>query len=379
MKKIFHYPLVLLFGLFILGFTLADFITPPQEYSELENRYLQQRPALTLRSLLDSSSTGFAQSYETFISDQFVLRDQWIDLKSKSETALLKIENNNIAYGKDGYLFEKYNTLNQERLDRNVGYVQSFAQGLDIPLTVGIAPNSYAILEDKWPVGFQNLDEKAYIQKIYQQLSATSAQTLDLVAPLQAHNQDYIYYRTDHHWTTYGAYLGYSAYVQSLGMEPVDLSTLTAHQVQDFYGTYFSRCKKTNTPADTITYYDIPITSMEFNGKTVNSLYQYEQFDKRDKYAAFLYGNNGVTTIRSNNNLNHVEGETSRVLVIKDSFSNCMVPFLTYQFDEVVVVDLRYLPAGLNELIQTGDFDQVLLLYCFSSFESDTNLSRLLN
>ena len=302
-----------------------------------------------------------------------------LSVKSKSETALLKIENNNIAYGKDGYLFEKYNTLNQERLDRNVGYVQSFAQGLDIPLTVGIAPNSYAILEDKWPVGFQNLDEKAYIQKIYQQLSATSAQTLDLVAPLQAHNQDYIYYRTDHHWTTYGAYLGYSAYVQSLGMEPVDLSTLTAHQVQDFYGTYFSRCKKTNTPADTITYYDIPITSMEFNGKTVNSLYQYEQFDKRDKYAAFLYGNNGVTTIRSNNNLNHVEGETSRVLVIKDSFSNCMVPFLTYQFDEVVVVDLRYLPAGLNELIQTGDFDQVLLLYCFSSFESDTNLSRLLN
>ena len=189
MKKIFHYPLVLLFGLFILGFTLADFITPPQEYSELENRYLQQRPALTLRSLLDSSSTGFAQSYETFISDQFVLRDQWIDLKSKSETALLKIENNNIAYGKDGYLFEKYNTLNQERLDRNVGYVQSFAQGLDIPLTVGIAPNSYAILEDKWPVGFQNLDEKAYIQKIYQQLSATSAQTLDLVAPLQAHKK----------------------------------------------------------------------------------------------------------------------------------------------------------------------------------------------
>ena len=379
MKKIFHYPLVLLFGLFILGFTLADFITPPQEYSELENRYLQQRPALTLRSLLDSSSTGFAQSYETFISDQFVLRDQWIDLKSKSETALLKIENNNIAYGKDGYLFEKYNTLNQERLDRNVGYVQSFAQGLDVPLTVGIAPNSYAILEDKWPVGFQNLDEKAYIQKIYQQLSATSAQTLDLVAPLQAHNQDYIYYCTDHHLTTYGAYLGYSAYVQSLGMEPVDLSTLTAHQVQDFYGTYFSRCKKTNTPADTITYYDIPITSMEFNGKTVNSLYQYEQFDKRDKYAAFLYGNNGVTTIRSNNNQHHIEGQTSRILVIKDSFSNCMVPFLTYQFDEVVVVDLRYLPAGLNELIQTGDFDQVLLLYCFSSFESDTNLSRLLN
>ena len=378
LKKLLQYPLLLVFGLFILGFSLADTITPPKDYSELENRYLQQRPQLTLRSVMDSSKTGFAQTYETFINDQFVLRDQWIDLKSKSETALLKIENNNIAYGKDGYLFEKYTTLNEERLDRNAGYVQSFAQQLDVPLTVGIVPNSYEILEDKWPLGFHNLDQESYIQEIYQQLSSTAANTLDLFTPLKEHQEEYIYYRTDHHWTTYGAYLGYSAYVRSLGMEPVDLNTLTGHEVSDFYGTYFSKCKKVGTPSDTITYYDIPITSMEYDGKTVDSLYQLDQFQKRDKYAAFLYGNNGVTTIRSENNQNHVDGQTSKVLVIKDSYSNSMVPFLTYQFDEVVVVDLRYLPTGLTQLIEEGDFDQVLLLYNFSSFESDTNLDRLL-
>ena len=378
LKKILKYPVVLAFFLFIFLFTAVDLVKPDREYSEFENKYLTQRPEFTLASFLNNEWTS---KYETYLNDQFVLRDDWITLKSICESMLLKIENNGIAYGADDYLFEKFTTLAGDSLaqfERNVGYEKTFIDtyGETVPITFTIIPNAYMILPEKLPEGLIQVDQAAYTAPIYEAVG-DKAQVVDFTGALTAHKDEYIYYRTDHHWTTLGAYYAYAAYVESLGMEPVALDSLSGIEVPDFYGTYFSKAKKFDAVADTITYYPIADAGVIIDGQEADGYYDLSKFEVRDKYAAFLRGNNGYTVIKSGVREAPEGQEPSKILVIKDSYANSFVPFLLYNFDEVHVVDLRYSAVSMKELLSTENFDQVLLMYNFMNLVTDTNLYKL--
>ncbi len=366
--------LLILFFLFILGFSLADILTPDRIFSDTENRYLAQNPKFTLSSLMDNS---FGLKYEEYINDQFVGRDNWIDIKSYTEFALAKIENNGITYGKDHYLFEKYQKVDEAKLENNIRYLQEYLAMYNYPkATLAIIPNSYMILNDKVPAGLNNVDQFTYIASIYEKMQENNLTTLDFKTVLQEHKNEYIYYRTDHHWTTYGAYLAYREYALSKGLTPVEYTALEGHDVLDFYGTYYSKTKNFNAVPDVITYFDVPVDSVEIDGSPVDGIYDLKKFEERDKYAAFLRGNNGLTVIRSGQNHNHQDGKTSRVMVIKDSYGNSFVPYLTYNYDEVYVVDLRALPNTMKLLMET-DFDDILILYNFMNFTNDVNIAKL--
>ena len=378
LKKILKYPVVLAFFLFIFLFTAVDLVKPDREYSEFENKYLTQRPEFTLASFLNNEWTS---KYETYLNDQFVLRDDWITLKSICESMLLKIENNGIAYGADDYLFEKFTTLAGDSLaqfERNVGYEKTFIDtyGETVPITFTIIPNAYMILPEKLPEGLTQVDQAAYTAPIYEAVG-DKAQVVDFTGALTAHKDEYIFYRTDHHWTTLGAYYAYAAYAESLGMEPVALDSLSGIEVPDFYGTYFSKAKKFDAVADTITYYPIADAGVIIDGQEADGYYDLSKFEVRDKYAAFLRGNNGYTVIKSGVREVPEGQEPSKILVIKDSYANSFVPFLLYNFDEVHVVDLRYSAVSMKELLSTENFDQVLLMYNFMNLVTDTNLYKL--
>ena len=378
LKKILKYPVVLAFFLFIFLFTAVDLVKPDREYSEFENKYLTQRPEFTLASFLNNEWTS---KYETYLNDQFVLRDDWITLKSICESMLLKIENNGIAYGADDYLFEKFTTLTGDSLaqfERNVGYEKTFIDtyGETVPITFTIIPNAYMILPEKLPEGLTQVDQAAYTAPIYEAVG-DKAQVVDFTGALTAHKDEYIFYRTDHHWTTLGAYYAYAAYAESLGMEPVALDSLSGIEVPDFYGTYFSKAKKFDAVADTITYYPIADAGVIIDGQEADGYYDLSKFEVRDKYAAFLRGNNGYTVIKSGVREAPEGQEPSKILVIKDSYANSFVPFLLYNFDEVHVVDLRYSAVSMKELLSTENFDQVLLMYNFMNLVTDTNLYKL--
>ena len=378
LKKILKYPVVLAFFLFIFLCTAVDLVKPDREYSEFENKYLTQRPEFTLASFLNNEWTS---KYETYLNDQFVLRDDWITLKSICESMLLKIENNGIAYGADDYLFEKFTTLAGDSLaqfERNVGYETTFIDtyGETVPITFTIIPNAYMILPEKLPEGLTQVDQAAYTAPIYEAVG-DKAQVVDFTGALTAHKDEYIFYRTDHHWTTLGAYYAYAAYAESLGMEPVALDSLSGIEVPDFYGTYFSKAKKFDAVADTITYYPIADAGVIIDGQEADGYYDLSKFEVRDKYAAFLRGNNGYTVIKSGVREAPEGQEPSKILVIKDSYANSFVPFLLYNFDEVHVVDLRYSAVSMKELLSTENFDQVLLMYNFMNLVTDTNLYKL--
>ncbi len=406
-KELLKYPLVWLFALFIFGFMLTDVFTEDRVYSEFENKKLQQRPELTVEGFFDST---YGPTYETYINDQFPGRDLWITLKSVAEIGIGKKENNNILYGKDGYLFEKLqiipepnssagsNVANQVQIDRNQKFMNEFFQKYDMPVTFAIAPNSYEILEDKLPAGIELPDQEKMIQDFYNSFTKDDDLTfMDFTASLKEHSDEYIYYRTDHHWTTLGAYYAYLDYCKEKGFEPISLDEFEANEVGDFFGTYYSKCKKPGQEADTITWYDVPLASFSFNGDTKNqnllaqcevtewngipmlttdTMYQVEQFETRDKYAAFTWGNNGITQIVTGRNRNP-QAEPTRLLLIKDSFANSMIPYLSYHYDEIWVMDLRSTPMPLSKILAENSFDDVFVMYNFATFLTDTDIARL--
>jgi len=408
LKELLRYPLVWVSALILVGFTAADFLLPDRVFSQFENKKLTQKPAFSLEAFFDSS---YSTTYEKYINDQFPARDQWITLKSVAELGLGKLENNNILFGRDGYLFEKLqiipapdssagsNCANQLQIDRNLRFMDEFFQLYELPVTFALAPNSYAVMTDKLPLDPGTMpDQETLIPEIYESFQPDEDVTyLNFLPTLREHQGEYIYYRTDHHWTTLGAYYAYVDYCRAKGLEPVSLDALQGQQVEDFYGTYYNKCKKPGQKSDTITYYEPPLASFQFSGDirdesllargelldwngvsliAVDSLYQKEQFDTRDKYAAFTWGNNGISRVLSERQ--RAEGEEPRrLLLIKDSFANSMVPFLCYNYDEIVIVDLRSTPLPLSKLLAAEQFDDVFVLYNVSSFLTDTDIARL--
>lgn len=382
MQAFKKYPLVFLFAAFLLVVSVANLLTPDRKESELENRPLAQKPKLTVSALLAKERENkYTQRFETYLNDQFVGRDGWITIKSVSESALGKIENNGVVYGADHYLFGRYDRVDERRLSMNIEllgkYLDTYRE--TAPVTVAIIPNSYEILTDKLPAGLNNVDQAACVSEIYSALP-DSAQKFDLFPVMRlAASERPAYYRTDHHWTTWGAYNAYRAFVESRGLSAVEFFALEPlrREVPGFYGTYFSKCKLFSAVPDTIEWYDVPVDSVTVGGEEKPGLYDAEKWGLRDKHAAFLWGNNDLTIIRSGNNLNHREGQTSRILLIKDSYGNPFAPFLTYSYDEVWVVDLRHLTVPMSEVMARAEFDDVLVMYNYESFVQDSNFTFL--
>ncbi|MCI8623888.1 MAG: hypothetical protein HFG26_09535 [Provencibacterium sp.] len=369
-------PWAVLFAVFILLYTGLDMTQTDRERSEMENRPLKTRPKLEWRVLMKGE---YDERFDSYINDQFVGRDGWITLKSCVESLLGKTENNGVIYGKDGYLFVKLDRLDEERYQDNLRYTKEFFELYpELPVTFAITPNAYMILEDKVPYGVPLIDQAAFGAEIYE-LAPAHVSVLNLLEPLRAHKEEYIYYRTDHHWTVYGAYLAAQAYAQQKGMELPDFEIFeqNGRTIEGFYGTNYSKAKKVGTRPDTMLLPDIPMESVAVFGEEKPGLYDEEKLATRDKYAAYLWGNNNFTELKAENNrYPAADGHKTRVLLIKDSFGNSLAPFLTYLYDEVDIIDLRYVNK-LSDYLRDAEYDDVLLLYNFESFVSDPYLSTL--
>ncbi|WP_368239569.1 DHHW family protein, partial [Clostridium tertium] len=182
----------------------------------------------------------------------------------------------------------------------------------------------------------------------------------------------YIYYKTDHHWTSFGSYLAYSEFVKNNNLSLVDINNLNKHEVNNFYGTYFSKSKNFNAESDLITYYDVPNLSVSIDGVPVDNINDNSKWSSSDKYSAFLRGNNGLTIIQNNNISNN-----NKILVLKDSFGNSFIQYLVNNYKEVYVVDLRGFIGSFNEFFKSNNFDDVLIMYNFINLADDVNISKI--
>jgi hypothetical protein len=344
----------------------ADLAAGDRDFSEWENRYLQKKPPITLRTLADNS---FTLKYEEYLNDQFVWRDGCIALKSRAESVLGKLENNGVVYGEDGYLFARERAPDR-RLAQNIANLYTFFDRYrSLSPALMLVPASYAVMPDKLPEGLDNMDQLALIKDIGDDLPAGLA--LWVAGQLSAHRDEYIYYRTDHHWTALGAYYAYEEYMLSLGCEPIKLETLMEHRREDFYGTYHAKAKKADVRPDALCWYDIEGVKVTIDGQPAEGLYELSKLEERDKYGIFLHGNNGLTLIENS------AAPKQSLLVVKDSYANSLVPYLAASFSRIAMVDLRYYTGTLSELVAEQNPDRVLVLYGLSGFASDLYLNKL--
>ena len=375
-KNIFKkYPTFFVFSILVILFTVIDIINSPNEFSELENRKLSQMPILSLKSYID---TSFSSDYEKYINDQFFLRDNWIDLKSRIEYLLGKRENNDIIFGKENYLFKKFTTFNDEMLKNNLNSIITFTKNYNKEVDFFIIPNSYAIYDELTPRYLPLVDQLSLINSINSYLSLKSndhISTINVAEELLKNKDDYIYYKTDHHWTSYGAYLAYLTYMDYLGLEIVDINNLEKITINNFLGTYYNRSKYFKADSDFITYYNILGLHIEIDGKEQLSLMDLDKFKGSDKYSAFLWGNNGLTKV-INENISE-ERKGSSILIFKDSYANSFIQFLSYNYEIIDIIDLRYFKESIRNFMKDKDYNEILIMYSFNNLSSDINIRRL--
>ena len=377
-SSLLHYPVLIVFSLFFLGLFALDMVTPDRAYSEMENTTLSQRPALT--QLSAKGLNNYFTAYTKYVKDQVFGRDEWISLQSAVETTLLqKTQSGGILLGKEHMMFPRtFSLLDSETrtLPKNTAAVESLCQRYPGRVNVLLAPAASAIYPENVPANAPLLDEDAYLDQLSAAVQAAGGRFVDVRQTLSDHKSEYIYYRTDHHWTSTGAYYAYKLLCDTLGLTPFDPSAHTVLAADGFYGTHYSKARTPDAEPDTITYYDLPneltIYSVSGPGQPADGettgLYDTAKLDVYDKYAMFLHGNNGLSRIKGDG--------TGRILVIKDSYANCFVPYLTANYADIDVVDFRNYNYGLDKLIADNAYDQLLVLYSFDSFKSDPYLYR---
>ena len=374
------------FCLLIAVLTVASMVNPVREYSETENRALAQLPEFSWESLFHNSiimkkptdtEKSYTQKYEDFVTDQFVARDAWITLKTQVELLLGKKDSGGVYFGKDGYLFEKHE-LDAAQLEKNIGFLETFlnANASKYNIKVLIAPTASLTFANKLPAFAPVWDQDAMLDKI-----ADLGNFVDCRDVLSEHSDEYLYYRTDHHWTTLGAYYAYTELCTSLGIEPYAYEDFNKRVLSDsFFGTLAAKINQESTPDELFTLEPNGVTvSVNYNNgmKITDSLYEESYLAKRDKYSTFLDGNQPIVDITTSTK----NGKT--LLMVKDSYSHCMVPMLTAHYERIVLIDFRSAPRGImyyaNMIEASGDsVDDIVVLYNAENFTKDRYIVKLI-
>ena len=367
MKK-YNLLTTLLFCLFLGGIAVLSILSQDQSFSEMENRNLRTLPELTLKRF---TSGRFMTEAESYASDQIAFRDGWVAIKALGEVLSGKQENNGIYFAEDGTLIRRVDQPDENRVEENLRYLTSFVAQAEVPVYFGLIPTAASVWQDKLPDGAPSLDENAWIEDLY---SRSGAQTIDLATTLKNHSGEDIYYRTDHHWTTLGAYYGANAILNAMGLPELRLSDYSPTTVTtEFLGTNYSSAGAWWTEPDTITVCvpeDGKEVTSNFTGKDEpGRLYAPEQLEVKNKYAYFLGGNQPLCVIRS-------QSDGPKILVIRDSYSDCLAPFLSERFSEVHLFDLRYNRLSCLAYIEEHDIDMVLVLYSVETYVSEVLLPR---
>lgn len=362
-------------------------IVPDKQISENENRPLQSFPKLTIAGILDGN---VMKEFENYASDQIAGRDWWVEWKNDMDIASGKKDNGSVYFGKDGYLFP-IETEDQAQLNKNIQYTKDFlglarTENPRLRVSVLIAPTSTEVMADKLPDNAPVVDQKALLNQIEKGLDGIAYDPgnknkgnafIDVLPALKAQKNQYIYYRTDHHWTTLGAYYAFKAWEEQIGARAPELSEFTVKTVSDdFYGTTYSKAVSGGIKPDVMERFDYKDDPhhytmqlmMQGKTKTLDELYDEQIVTKKDKYAYFLSGNNAFTTIETGAN------NGKRLLIVKDSYAHCYIPFLVKDYETIYVVDMRYYKVNPAKLIQPDGITDLLVLYNINQYMNDRNL-----
>ena len=357
---------------------VVNFIWPKQTFSQEENRMLATIPRFSFESFVNGD---YLNGVNDYINDHFAFRNIYLKLNSWWEVSVMgKKENNGVYIGKDGYLFEKfeYGEEEKEKVKNNASAISNFAetmQEIDIPTYFVLVPNSIYINSDKLPENVEVPNQEDIINTVYSNIKNTK--NINVTSALKEENKTKpLYFRTDHHMNSDGAYVVYREFCNTVNIQPVQIENFNKITVtNDFLGTFDSKAQLINQTPDEIFVYENEInTNIEeavYDKETTKSIFNEEFLTGKDKYSYFLNGNNSKAIIKTKVDNN------KKLLVIKDSYAHIMSQFLCENYSEVHFLDPRYTNFDYKEYVQENGITDVLFLYNVSNFATDTNLTKI--
>lgn len=379
---------ILVFLLSIFSVAGFHILADDREFSENENRVLTDMPSLTVSGLFDGS---FMKSFESYLTDQFPLRDKLISLKTYADRVVGKDEENGVYIGKDGFLFDSQSAYNEEQVKKITDAVFEFTKSnKNLKRAFLLAPNSSYIYSDKLPKHLEMPNQRDQIREIYNLLKADKKMTWINISSLfeksVKDSDTLLYYKTDHHWTTRAAKKVFNVLREKWNLTTTGAVYENESAVPEykFYTVSNSFQGTLSSTAGVHDSYDsveicMPkksegtyVVNFESASQKTSSLFFSEKLSHKNHYEVFLGGNYDKVIITT------VSPSENSLLLIKDSYANCMIPMLTPYFSKIVVVDPRYLTDSLSSIVKENDFTHVLFLYNLNTLLEDTSLTACL-
>ena len=343
-----------------------------RDYSKIENRQLAKLAAPTLTSLADGSFTAGVSSW---FADQFPCRDTCITVNTQTKRLLGEREVKGVYLGKEDQLFLIPDTPDEAGMEKNLAAIDGFSKKNEkIHSYFCLVPNAICVQGDRLPAGAPVPDQEAQIAEVYGKLSNTGV--IDVLPALSEKKDDYIYYRSDHHWTGLGARAAFERIAGAMGIDDPITDYEVCEVTDDFSGTLSKKAGRFDV-RDRIDLY-LPKTdeiyNVEYVGeeKKTGSMYDKEGLSSADPYTVFFGGNHGRVDIRT------TVQNGRKLLVFKDSYFNTLAQFMWPYFEKVVIVDPRYYYAYAGSIVRQEGITDILYIYNADTFGTDHNLYAVL-
>ena len=382
---------VVSFVLLLCVTAILFWLIPDKNFSARENRSLQTLPRFDTDKLL---AGDLSDAYNDYFADQFPARDVLVTLKGALELLSGKGENNGILLGRKGQLAKRLfatarthkdaaedsDVIDTAHLQNAAAGINRAAENVDIPFAVFLTGRTADVTTSAF---LYPTDASETMLSTLRKNVREEANYLDIVPTYRTLYADgeYVYYRTDHHWTTLGAYYAYCEILKAYGMEN---EIIPAENFQketvatDFYGTFASASGFHFVPPDSVELWlygnedEFLVTA---DGRVLDGgFYNRAHLSGNDKYSVFLDGTHDVVTVTKK------DGESRPTLAIfKDSFANSVAPFLAQHFDLVLynLSSPRTDYTDLTAYTRAANADAALVLYTLGNVIETDKMNRL--
>jgi len=378
-KKAFASIAGICFILIMATVFILNLVLPDKTFSAEENRILQGLPHFSLSQYFEGR---YETKLENYANDQFMLRNGFIKLKSSTDITEGKLEANGVYRCRDNYLMEEIKKPNSQYVNNSLSSLRQFKRDYPtLKMYFLLAPNAANILSDKLPATVRVNNQNTYMDSFFSNINDYGYKVIDVRKTFTAHkNNTQLYYRTDHHWTTDGAFVAYKKACKVMNIkETIKYDSYAVKN--DFRGTLFSKSGFSNGMDDAIKIY-LPRSGSSYKNsviyysdtkKKTTRFYQLNNLDKKDAYTVFGGSNHPMYTIETPTK------SSQNLLVVKDSYANSFIPFLAQHYRKIVVVDPRYFYDDINNIIKSNNISQVLFLYNSNTFFQDDSLEMMLS
>lgn len=364
-----------IFVLLLLVIMAVNLVIPDRKMSEQEDRVLETLPGINMSTVMNGD---FMEQWEGYMSDQFVGRDLWRSLRVSLDRLGGKRMENGVYIGKDGQLLEDIEVPEEGQLSANMDAIRSFTETYpDVPVTMMLIPDAATVLSGSLPA-FAAVEDQRQLFGLAERELGDDVAWVDAASILNEHASEKLYYKTDSHWTTQAAFYVFQEAAPVLGIEGEVADNFVSYTVTDsFNGRLAAKSGVGLSEQETIDIYvpnegdDDVVVNYVDEAKKTTSLYDSSALEERDKYAVFLGGSTSLVDIRT------VSTSERRLLVVKDSFAECFIPFLAPYYREIVVVDPRYYGGTMADIMDAYRITDALILYSGNNFFTDNNISGM--